>query len=144
MKDYKYLNKLTKQQLIQLVSEKVQVNEPNIVVKAIRDHIKTWEQENFVIVALNAAHHILGIKTINIGSSTSAVIDIPACFKYLLLKNAYRFIIAHNHPSGNTNASADDYALTVRFRDAGKLLGIELLDSLIITPISYVNIMFKE
>ncbi|MEG0474001.1 MAG: JAB domain-containing protein, partial [Solibacillus sp.] len=53
-------------------------------------------------------------------------------FRSALLNNAARILIYHNHPSGNTDPSIEDYELTDRFFAAGELLGIEVLDHIIV------------
>ena len=55
-------------------------------------------------------------------------------FKGAYLANAAALVIAHNHPSGDVSPSPDDRAVTDRLREAGELLGIELLDALIVGP----------
>ena len=57
-------------------------------------------------------------------------------------RHAAHIIIAHNHPSGETEPSEDDLKITKRLVDAGKVMGIEVLDHLIITKTSYLS--FKE
>lgn len=53
-------------------------------------------------------------------------------FKHAVLSNAARIICFHNHPSGNLEVSSEDSLVTERMKDAGELLGIELIDHIII------------
>src|SRR5215471_3715346 len=57
--------------------------------------------------------------------------DTPV-FKPAILSNASSVILSHNHPSGDPHPSQEDRALTVRLRQAGKLLGVEVLDHIIV------------
>jgi DNA repair protein RadC len=57
---------------------------------------------------------------------------IPEVFKPAILANASSVILVHNHPSGDTNPSETDILITKRLRDAGEILGIEVVDHVII------------
>jgi DNA repair protein RadC len=54
--------------------------------------------------------------------------------QYALKGNASGIIIAHNHPSGNSNPSESDQKITNKIKEAGNLLDIQLLDHIIVTP----------
>jgi DNA repair protein RadC len=61
-----------------------------------------------------------------------------------ILKSASSIIIAHNHPGGSLEPSAEDLDVTKRLTDCGKLLGVEVLDHLIVTAESYVSLREKN
>ena len=61
-------------------------------------------------------------------------------FKAALLANAASIVLAHNHPSGDPAPSPDDVALTRRLVDAGRLLGVEVLDHIVIGEGRYVSV----
>jgi len=60
-------------------------------------------------------------------------------FKGLILNNAASFIAGHNHPSGNLVASREDIGVKTRLESGGKLLGIQMLDFMIVSPDGYVG-----
>jgi len=62
------------------------------------------------------------------------------CFRTAIVKNCCSIIIAHNHPSGSLEPSAEDLNLTKRLVESGKLIGIEVLDHLIVTADAYVSL----
>ena len=62
-------------------------------------------------------------------------------FKLVLLCNASKFILVHNHPSGDAAPSNDDINSSKRILQAGELLGISLMDSLIIGKNSYTSLV---
>jgi DNA repair protein RadC len=64
-------------------------------------------------------------------------------FQGALKANANAIIIAHNHPSGNLDPSPEDREMTRRIKEAGALLEIRLLDSLILTSHSYTSFVEK-
>ncbi len=63
-------------------------------------------------------------------------------FKKAIMDNTAQIIIAHNHPSGDLKPSESDISTTNRLVDAGKLVGISIIDHLIITSSDYIS--FKE
>ena len=63
-------------------------------------------------------------------------------FKDAIMHNAYSVVLAHNHPSGDSEPSEDDLTITKRLVDAGKILGIEVIDHIIITKNGFFS--FKE
>ena len=71
---------------------------------------------------------------ISIGTVNAAIVHPREVFKLAIMKNACSVIIAHNHTSGGLDPSDADLKITNRLIAAGKILGIELLDHIIITP----------
>jgi DNA repair protein RadC len=66
------------------------------------------------------------------GTLHSSLVHPREVFKAAILSNAAGFILAHNHPSGELTPSKDDIAVTERIKEAGDLLGIDLLDHIIV------------
>jgi len=97
-------------------------------------------REEFVVVLLNNAKKVLGWSRISTGGSTSTIVEPSAVFQLALLGKADSIIVAHNHPSGNLKASTADISLTARLTKAGKLLGITLDDSIILTRAGFVSL----
>lgn len=95
--------------------------------------------EEFYIVLLNKAHHVLGISKISEGSMSGCIVDPKRIFQVALKSNAACVILSHNHPSSQVNPSGNDRQITQKVHAAGKLLDIDVLDHLIITPESYFS-----
>jgi DNA repair protein RadC len=91
-------------------------------------------QEQFVCMYLNPANQVLGIYRAATGGITSTVADIRIILSVALKLLATGIICAHNHPSGNLKPSRQDEELTRKLKEAGKVLGIKLLDHLIVAP----------
>jgi len=89
-------------------------------------------QEHFVVMFLNSKHRVLGVQTVAMGSLNEVTVHPREVFRGAILAGAQAVIIAHNHPSGDPNPSADDKLLTQRLVKAGELLGIPVLDHIII------------
>lgn len=97
-------------------------------------------QENVVALYLNTKNEIVKKETIFIGSLNSSVAHPREIFKGAIRYSAARIIVAHNHPSGNTEPSEADYSFTRRMVDAGEMMGIEVLDHFIIGENKYLSL----
>jgi DNA repair protein RadC len=83
-------------------------------------------------VLLNSKNVVLGIPEIYIGTISSANVRVGEVFKAALRLNAAAIIVVHNHPTGDPSPSPEDVAVTRQLVQAGKLLGVDVLDHLII------------
>ena len=123
---------------VTLVCEEVGESSPAVVrdstsaASILRPHFSGLDREHFTVLGLDAKHRIIGINVVSIGSLSLAIVHPREVFKPLILMNAAAWICAHNHPSGDVTPSQEDRALTKRLREAGELLGINLLDHLIL------------
>lgn len=95
--------------------------------------LRTAKKEHFVVLYLNARNQLIHKETISIGTLNASLVHPREVFKCAVDNLSAGIIIAHNHPSGDMAPSDSDLALTKRLAEAGKLMGIELLDHLIIT-----------
>ncbi len=91
------------------------------------------DREQFVVMALDAKHQVIGLNITSIGSLNINIVHPREVFKSVILLNAAALIVAHNHPSGHCEPSPEDRALTTRLREGGELLGIPILDHLILS-----------
>lgn len=129
-----------------LVKEKppaaeVKLNCSEEVFNLVRDDLGTCDREKMVSILLTAKNNVIGIETVSIGVLTSCPVTPRELFKSAILANAASIIICHNHPSGSLEPSWHDRELTRSIEQAGKLLGIELKDHLIISPVGYYSIL---
>ncbi len=97
-------------------------------------------QEHVVALYLNTKNEIIKKETIFVGSLNSSVAHPREIFKGAVRYSAARIIIAHNHPSGNTEPSEADFSFTRRLVDAGEMMGIEVVDHFIIGEDSYLSL----
>jgi len=93
---------------------------------------------------LNSRYEVIHEEVISIGTLTANLVHPREVFQPALEYGAVAVIVAHNHPSGTLTATSDDRAATEQLVAAGKLLGIELLDHLIIAGDAYVSLMETE
>lgn len=88
--------------------------------------------EKFGFIALTTKNKIAGIHIVAIGGLRQAVIEAREIFQHAILNNAASIILFHNHPSGDPEPSKEDIIFSKKIEDAGKLLGIVVLDHVII------------
>ncbi len=98
------------------------------------------DQEHFLAVGLDAKLHATAYKVIASGGIASTQVDPRVLFRWALLAGAVGLITAHNHPSGDPTPSHDDIVLARQHRDAGRMLGIDVLDSLVIGATAYTSL----
>ncbi|MEQ8526079.1 JAB domain-containing protein [Gracilimonas sp.] len=97
-------------------------------------------REEFYIVLLSNTKQVLGYSKISTGTMTGTLVQPITVFQTAILGNANSILVCHNHPSGNLKASGADIQLSKRLRDAGKLLGIEVVDHIVLTKESFTSI----
>ncbi len=102
--------------------------------------LRIAKKEHFVVLYLNARNQLIHKETISIGTLNANLVHPREVFKPAIEHLAASIIVAHNHPSGGAEPSEADLELTKRLADAGKLLGIELTDHVIIAGKEYKSI----
>ena len=98
--------------------------------KAIRLHEE--EQENFIVLVLDVKNSVKAYYTVSIGLIDTSQSHSREVVRQAILSGASRIILAHNHPSGSTQPSSDDIKTTDAMVKAGKIIGIDILDHIII------------
>ncbi|CAI8006690.1 UPF0758 protein Chy400_3887 [Geodia barretti] len=90
------------------------------------------EQEHLRVLLLNTRNEVMGIEEIYIGNVNSSVVRPAEVFRPGVRANSTAILAVHNHPSGDPTPSGADVSITRDLVEAGKLLGMELLDHLVI------------
>ena len=104
---------------------------PRDVYDATAD-LRQLRREYFVGLYLNTRHRLLARETISVGSLNASIVHPREVYEPALRQGAASLIVVHNHPSGETDPSEDDIAITRRLDEAGNVLGITLLDHVIV------------
>lgn len=107
------------------------IRSPGDVAEFCRD-LKYLDKEHFVTVYLNTKSMVIGRETISVGTLDSALVHPREVFKAAIRRGASSVVFAHNHPSTNHEPSPEDIGLTSRLVEAGKIIGIDVLDHIII------------
>jgi len=95
--------------------------------------------EEFWILFMNRANHILGRQQVSKGGMSGTVVDPKLIFKAALDMKASSIILCHNHPSGNLKPSESDIKLTKSLSEAGRVLEIPVLDHVIVTQNGFIS-----
>lgn len=113
---------------------------PDDAYELIKQFLGEVDREYFVVVCLDTKNQPTLINICHIGSVNQAIVHPREVFKPAILSNAYGILVGHNHPSGQPDPSKEDIKVTKRLAEAGKVLGIELLDSIILGDGSYISL----
>lgn len=110
------------------------VRSPEDCAQAIQTllHLEDAPAERFGILTLNTKNKIVGVHVLYMGSLNASIVHPREVFQAALLNNAASFICFHNHPSGDPTPSREDIEVTKRLAEAGKIMGIDLLDHIIV------------
>lgn len=112
--------------------ERPRITSPADGANILLPRLRHLEQEELHVLLLDTRNRLLDIQCIYRGSLNSSVIRIGEIFRVAIDSAAAAILLAHNHPSGDASPSPEDISVTRQIVQAGKLLGIELLDHLII------------
>ncbi len=104
-------------------------------------HYSDRKQEHFLCLSLNGAHEIIRSRVVSMGLVNRTLVHPREIFSDPLKDRAAAIVIAHNHPSGNIDPSQEDIEITRRIKNAGVILGIELLDHIIFTESTYYSFL---
>lgn len=118
------------------VSERPIIDSPEKAFEQLSD-IRDKKQEYFVCLTLDGANRLIAKRIITIGTLTASLVHPREVFADAITDRAASIIVAHNHPSGNLEASAADREVTERLCSAGNLLGIKLIDHIIASKDSF-------
>jgi len=114
---------------------------PKEVWEELRD-LRDNKKEHFVIFYLDSRNQEIKREIISVGTLNANLVHPREVFEPAIRNLAAQIILAHNHPSGDPEPSEDDLEITKRLLEAGKILGIEVIDHVIVTKTGFIS--FKE
>lgn len=109
-----------------------QISNPVDAIKILEGELKSLDREHFKAILLDTKNYIIGVSNISVGSLNSSIVHPRELFKDAIRQSANSMILAHNHPSGDTNPSNEDINLTKKLAEIGNLIGINIVDHIII------------
>ena len=109
-----------------------QISSPSEAAGLGRLFLEDCDREQVVVCCLDTKNHPISLNVVSIGCLNSSLIHPREIFKTSILSNAAGILLFHNHPSGDPEPSQEDINITTRIKEAGKIIGIELLDHIII------------
>jgi DNA repair protein RadC len=118
----------------------VKVTKPQDVLPlGIVADIRYKRQEHFICITLNGAGEVLASRIITVGLLNHSLVHPREVFADAITDRAASVICVHNHPSGSLDPSPQDIAITTQLREAGLLLGIQMIDHIIVTKAGYLS-----
>ncbi len=106
------------------------------------EDMRHLEKEHLILVMLDSRCRLIKDKIMSIGTSNGSMVSVREIFKEALDNRAAFIVLLHNHPSGNPAPSREDMSVTRNVAEAGKVIGIELADHIVIGDNSYFS--FKQ
>lgn len=110
----------------------------------LADEMRMQEKECFKALYLDVKNHVKKVETISVGTLNASLVHPREVFKSAVRDNCAALIIVHNHPTGDPSPSEHDSETTKRIKAAGRVLGIELLDHIIIGEGRYFSYKDKD
>lgn len=116
---------------------------PEDVCALVMDELRDLDREYFQAMLLNTKNQVLGRENISIGTLNSSLVHPRELFKVAIRRSAAGIILLHNHPSGDPTPSQEDIKLTKRLKEAGDIIGIDVLDHIVIGDNKFISLKSK-
>lgn len=118
----------------------IPLTSPKLIHNEVKHLFKGCKQEKVLLLTLNNKHQKITTYTVTQGLLDRSPLHPREVFKHAIQANAKSIILAHNHPSGDPTASEGDKRITIRIKECGELLGIELLDHVIVAGEKFISL----
>lgn len=138
------LSELTKRLAKASAKEGLHMNLPSTIANYYMEEMRHLKNEHMKLLMLNTKSRLIGETDISKGTVNASLISPRELFIEALEKHAVGIILIHNHPSGDPTPSRNDVLLTKRVKEAGDMIGIELLDHIIIGNNCYISFAEKN
>lgn len=116
------------------------IKRPQDVFDLLKASYQDLDREHFKVVHLNVKNQVLKVETTSIGILSSSPVHPREVFKEAIKMNSAGLVLTHNHPSGDPAPSQDDLQLTKRLQEAGRILGIQIIDHIIFGDNRFVSL----
>ena len=118
------------------------IESPESVFNLLKKEIGNKMKESFYILSLTTRNNLISADNVSTGTLSASLAHPREVFLPAIKNSASTVIIVHNHPSGDTQPSEDDLNITKRLKEAGKILGIDVVDHIIVSKTNYFS--FKD
>jgi len=123
--------------------ERPQIRTPEDAYELLKDEIKLFDKEHFMVLLLNAKNQVIAKEVVSIGTLDASLVHPRELFKRAIRRSAASIILVHNHPSGDPTPSREDISLTKRVIEVGEIIGINILDHIVIGFEKFVSLKLK-
>ena len=120
------------------------LEKPSQVVALLKKWCPNDDKEHFFTILVDARHSPLGINVVSVGTLTASLVHPREVFRPAVVLGAAACLIAHNHPSGHVGPSPEDRSTTKRLKEAGDILGIQIMDHVIFSMANDSYTSFRE
>jgi DNA repair protein RadC len=125
---------------LKAMKKDVKINSPKDLADLLMGEMNELNQEILKVVLLSTKNIIIGTKDVFKGSLNTSIVHPREIFKQAIDKNSASIIICHNHPSGDPTPSKEDINITLRIKECGNIIGINLVDHIIIGNNKFVSL----
>lgn len=112
--------------------QRFKIRNPEDISRLVMEDMRFLQKEKFYILLLNTKHEVLHREEISVGSLNASIVHPREVFLAAIKKSCSSIILVHNHPSGDPTPSKEDVLITKRLIDAGRIIGIAVLDHVIV------------
>lgn len=130
-------------QTIRSQKQQFKVTRPSDLAELLYNEFIDYNQEILKLVMLNTKNIVIGIKDVFKGSLNSSIVHPREIFSEALKRNSASIIVCHNHPSGDPTPSKEDINITLRLKECGKIVGIDLIDHIVLGNNKFVSLKEK-
>jgi DNA repair protein RadC len=133
---------------LQIVQKPLEVRETGpkitspIEISQMLDSIRNEVQEHFVCITMDSGGNVITRRVITIGLLNHSLVHPREVFRGAIMDSAASIIIAHNHPSGSLEPSSQDISITTQLKEAGQIVGIQVIDHIIVSKNGFLS--FRE
>lgn len=123
--------------------QRLNFNNPSAVAEYYMEQMRHIKKEQLIVAMLDTKCRLINDTVLSIGTVNASLITPREVFLEAFKHNAVSIIILHNHPSGDPTPSSNDLTVTKRIKEAGSILGIQLIDHIIIGDNKYTSLREK-
>ncbi len=119
------------------------IRSPDDAACLVMEEMRHLDREHFRALLLNTKNQVIGADKVSVGTLNSSTVHPRELFRNAIKRSAASVILVHNHPSGDPTPSREDLDVTGRLCEAGRIIGIEVLDHIIIGDNKYISLKAK-
>lgn len=119
------------------------IKSPEDAAGLVMEEMRHLDREHFRALLLNTKNQVIGTDRVSVGTLNSSAVHPRELFRNAIKRSAASVILVHNHPSGDPTPSREDLDITARISEAGRIIGIEVLDHIIIGDNRFTSLKAK-
>lgn len=120
--------------------DKIYIKTPEDAALLVMEDMRYLRKECLKIILLNIKNMVISVKDVSVGSINSSIVHPREIFVEAIKTSSASIIICHNHPSGDPAPSQEDINITKRIYEAGRIIGIDLIDHIVIGDGRYISL----